>query len=161
MQRSVQVLFALLAGLCSSISTARPVQNWSDKDLTDHADLVVVAAPASSQDEPADRSNAKSDSWVGVNTKFQVAAVLKGELKEGEVTLLHHRYFGGDKTAVEIIDGPGFVKFDPAAGQKYMLYLKRLEDGRFEPVSGQYDPHFSVKVIKDYADPTVRPVNKP
>ncbi len=149
--------------VCSSCisATARPVEDWSEHKLTDCADFIVIATPTSSQDEPADRTYAKRDSWVGVNTKFQVSAVLKGKLKGNELTLLHNRYFGGGQLAVEIIDGPTLVKFDVKAKTKFLLFLKRLDDGRFEPVSGQYDPSFSVKVIQDYTDPPAAPPQKP
>jgi hypothetical protein len=149
----------ILLGFCSS-AAARPVDDWSDQKLTKRADAILIGAPTSSEDEPADRSNAKPDSWVGVNTKFHVAAILKGKLKEDEITFLHQRYFGGEKVQIETIDGPNFVKFDPRAGTKYLLFLKRLDDGRFEPVSGQYDPDLSLKVIQDYAEPSARAADK-
>ena len=33
---------------------------------------------------------------------------------------------------------------------EYMLFLKKRSDGRYEPVSGQYDPDDSVKLVQSY-----------
>jgi hypothetical protein len=108
----------------SSNAHARPVQNWTDEQLTSEADLIVIATATSSQDEPADRRNAIPDSWVGVNTSLKPSAILKGKLDDKSNTVLHDRYFD-KQMAITIVGGPEFVEFDTTGATKYLLFLKQ------------------------------------
>ena len=61
----------------------------------------------------------------------------------------------------EIDDGPSLVAFprnetvvsiDNGArnqGPDYLLFLKARKDGKYDPVSGQVDPSFSARELKD------------
>jgi hypothetical protein len=40
--------------------------------------------------------------------------------------------------------GPGFVSFEPMDRKIYLLFLQQEADGRYEAVSGQTDPFWSV-----------------
>jgi hypothetical protein len=157
-------LVSLAVSACMT-AHARPVRSNALTDLRDDADLVVIGKAVASRDEPADRSYATAESWVGVNTTFKLDVVLKGKrvgtqpadteagkLSGREITVLHQRYFQRDKITT-VIDGPAFVQFDTTGGTAYLLFLKLLPDGRYEPVSGQYDPDMSVKLIEDYRQP--------
>lgn len=146
------VAVGILVLLGGAAAIARPVQNWTEEKLTAEADLVVIASAKLSKDEAADRSNAKPDSWVGVETEMKVSAALKGKVEGGALTVRHDRYFD-PAMSVAVVDGPGFVEFDTVGQTQYLLFLKRREDGRYEAVSGRMDPHFSVKEVSGYRHP--------
>ncbi len=63
--------------------------------------------------------------------------------------MLHYRYHRREGE-VAVVDGPSFVRFDPNKKRDYLLFLKRAEDGVYEPLSGQYDPDTSIKVLREY-----------
>jgi hypothetical protein len=150
------VVAIVVLGCFTSSIRARPVPDWSDERLAHEADLIVIAVATSSKDVNADLNNAKPDSWVEVNTVFTPMTVLKGTLEAKSLTVMHDRFF--DRAmSMKIIDGPGFVEFDTmgasTGGTEYLLFLKKLKDGRFAAVSGQMDPHFSVKIVRPYTQP--------
>ena len=150
MNRIALALLVTLAAANAGGALARPVHLWSAGELAQKADLVIVATALSTRDTPGfAQKDSKADTWVPVETLFQVAAVLKGELKSRTATLPHYCYFGPE-AEVAVIDGPSFVRFNPAARRQYLLFLKRAEDGALEPVSGQYDPDQSLKVLEEY-----------
>ena len=136
--------------LCLAITVAafsvfaRGLENWSYERLSKESDLVVIAKPVQSEDSP-DRT--KDNLWkiefIGINTKFDVLHVLKGKSKSAKLTVLHFR------ANVQIQDGPGFVTFrtkdlrytledgtkiEAAGPARYLLFLKKRDDGRYEPV---------------------------
>ena len=51
---------------------------------------------------------------------------------------------------VTVIDGPVFVEFDPQKKNQYLAFLKRNADGTYEPLTGQYDPYGSFKLVQPY-----------
>ena len=133
---------------------ARPVQVWHTNELLEKADLVVIAIAESSQDEYK-VENAKADTWVPVLTKFDVQAVLKGNLEKKpvsdkvSVTVRHNRYF--DKMAeVKVIDGPSFIEFNPKAKNQYLIFLTGKPNEVYAPLSGQYDPWQSFLLLQPY-----------
>jgi hypothetical protein len=81
---------------------------------------------------------------------------LKGKAVGGEIKVLHFRL----KPGKLVQNGPMLVSFrtEPAevvlndrkiaVGKgTYLLFLKARKDGRYEPVSGQYDPVTSVREL--------------
>src|SRR3954454_4619753 len=86
----------------SSLADARPVRNWSYEELLAESDVVVIATPTASQDlkEPAvvpnvvqagEDGKSKPVPAIGVETTFEVQAVLKGERKDlGKGLTLYH-----------------------------------------------------------------------
>jgi hypothetical protein len=142
MRRCRNVLAGLLLVLVAGpVLFARPVDLWSDDRLWKEADLVLIGTVKSSDDVPADHSNAKPDSRIDVDTTFTVGRVLKGKLAGKQVVVRHHRYFAKE-AEIEVIDGPSFVEFNPGKKHEYLMFLKKAEGdaGVYEPVSGQYDP---------------------
>jgi hypothetical protein len=140
--RLSSVVFAgvLLAFAAGKSLLARPVEMWSDERLWKEADLVLIGTVKSSDDVQADRSNAKPDSWVEVDTTFTAGRVLKGTLTGKSALVRHRRYFAKD-AEIEVIDGPSFVEFDPAKKHQYLMFLKKSgEEDVYEPLTGQYDP---------------------
>ena len=65
------------------------------------------------------------------------------------ITLSHLRYVR-QSAEISVVDGPTFVEFNPALKNRYLMYLKLGTEGRYEPVSGLYDPTFSFYELKPY-----------
>jgi hypothetical protein len=160
MRRSSAPAFALLALALAAAAEARPIGSWPYDELVKHADVVVLTRLISSSDsgDTTALGNWTDIKFVGVNTKFTVAAVLKGEGVGKELTLLHYRQPAGSQP---IINGPMLAAF-PFGERKskvvsgpvdreneplYLLFLKRRADGRFEPVTRQVDSDLSVREV--------------
>lgn len=141
MHRSRYLLLGVVLALVGSPLLARPADHWSEDRLWKEADLVLIGTVKSSDDVPADHSNAKPDSHIDVDTVFAAGRVLKGKLAGKQVVVRHQRYFAKE-AEIEVIDGPGFVEFNPEKKHQYLMFLKKAEGdaGVYEPVSGQYDP---------------------
>ncbi|MBO0697773.1 MAG: hypothetical protein J2P46_05230 [Zavarzinella sp.] len=161
--RIIGVALAACVLIYPSAAPARLVKKWSYDQLLKEADLVVLAVAVrteQAEDTPPDHS------WplelVAQNTTFKVRGALKGKAEGEKIQVLHFK-FGGPKKGFEasagILDGPNLVAFrtEPVtmrAGKEvhvlppeYLLFLKRMKDGRYEPVSGRIDPAASVRQV--------------
>ena len=150
--RLVGLVAALLLGL-TGIVTARGVRIWSYQELLDKSDLVVIAAPAATNDtkEHIDLPGFPGEHVSGVETRFTVSAVLKGAQLMKDFVLHHYRTSDG-MNIPHVPNGPSFVSFAPAekptlAPRAYILFLIRETDGRYAPVVGQTDPGLAVKEL--------------
>jgi hypothetical protein len=77
----------------STLCFGRPIAAWTYQELFKQADLVVVAAPISTQDTKESRG---LPGWtvlaaVGVNTEFHTSLVMKGDKKLKRFILHHYR----------------------------------------------------------------------
>lgn len=162
MCRIILATFALI--FVSSPASARFVPFWRYEELLSKADVVVIATPvftAAAKEKMTDE-RWRDCEFIGVHTQFALLSVLKGKskVKDGKMTLLHYRMQAKpDARKTEaIIDGPNLVSFKiaakPGKGEAvlvqrggYLLFLKSRKDGRFEPVTGQIDPLFSVREL--------------
>ena len=101
---------------------------------------MVIATPTATNDtkEHINLPGFVGQPVVGVETKFGVSAVLKGDKAVKELVLHHYRY---DKMIVP--NGPNLVSFDPAKGRTLLLFLVREADGRYAPAVGQIDPELN------------------
>jgi hypothetical protein len=140
--------------VCVLPALARPIAVRSYDQLTKEADLVVIASPTATRDTPERRNLPGFSSAIpviGVETTFQVAAMLKGEVNPGPTDkskpLTLHHYRLPDRAAA-LPNGPGLVAFDPKDRKQYLLFLKREADGRFCAVSGQTDPDLSIEPLR-------------
>ena len=150
MKRPSSIASLLLTGFVLAfvpLATARPVQLWSIQELKEKADVVLIGIVSATGDAKGfTYEDAEADAWVKVDTMFQVETVFKGKLDAETVAVRHERYFGNE-AEIEVIDGPSFIAFDAKEKQRYLIFLKRSEDGTLEPLSGQYDPEFSFLLI--------------
>lgn len=168
------IVTAIAASLSlSSISSARKVEIWPYEKLLKEADLVVIACAVSkvATDDRWDADVFDSDGFTGVETTFELAALLKGK-SANSFKVLHFQY---KNSSIPFEDGPGLVSFlaeplsvgirrsgeteegpktlEPTKSKnlkpapEYLLFLKRRADGRFEAVSGQVDPNSSVRTL--------------
>lgn len=130
---------------------ARHTLESSYKDMLAKSDLVVIANPVDRttdtkeetylpgiflQDKNGKQSRIKA---IGVETKFTVLAVLKGDATSKQVTLHHYR----EAEPSNALNQPFLVYFDPSDISKrrsYLLFLVHEPDGRFAPFGGQTDP---------------------
>jgi hypothetical protein len=136
------------------VASARLIQSWTFQQLTDKADLVVIGKPVSTNDTAERISNWQGftkQSVVGVETKFRVAAVLKGDKNLKTLTLHHYR-----ADQVWGPNGPTFISFDPSAEFRsdtprvtatYILFLTNESDGRYASVAGQVDPGLAIRQV--------------
>ncbi|MGO9111373.1 MAG: hypothetical protein ACLP9L_19270, partial [Thermoguttaceae bacterium] len=74
-------LVALILFTATTLAEARAVRLWTYQELLDKADFVVIAVPTAMGDcqERLQSLPGTRQPVVGVETKFQVSAVLKGE----------------------------------------------------------------------------------
>jgi hypothetical protein len=165
-----RILVASMALSCLSLVTsdglARLTESWPYEKLFKNAELVVLATAVSSEkcsDEFTDHPWPLE--FVGVNTTMEIKHVLKGKTDGKKITVLHFR-FGDAKKGIKaedariIFNGPHFVDFRTkpvtikiegenvrVPKPEYMLFLKKLKDGRYEAVSGKIDPQESVREL--------------
>jgi hypothetical protein len=156
--------------LCSLVVVAifavpafgRLLENWPYDRLFKEADLVVIAVAEDTKDTK-DRFTAEG--WklelVGQETTFIVRSTLKGKMaREQKLKVLHFRLQKGQLVS----NGPLLVIFRSkpltlngtinrrvfkagVAQPDYMLFLRARPDGRYELVSGQFDPALSVREL--------------
>src|SRR5882762_826121 len=160
-------IFLFATASCLLVSTdivaARGVRIWSHQELFDKSDLVVIATLTATNDtqEHIDLPGFAGERVVGVETRFSVSAVLKGDKAASWVVLHHYRTADGTNIP-HVINGPSFVSFDPPKNpifnavreappvwRTYILFLVRETDGRYEPVVGQAEPGSAFKELID------------
>jgi hypothetical protein len=172
MKSAITALFLLL---CLSSTWGRALPDWPYEKLLAESDLVVIAEPMLCSDtkDVFERPDHSKDDYTGMNTSFEIRSVLKGSPQTKKCEVLHFRY--SDKVGA-VANGALFVRFrlqgrsfkgqivpetkegPPHAGIQvyrseakpdYLLFLKRRPDGRYEPVTGQYDAALSCREIRD------------
>lgn len=131
------VLCFVLLLISTGAAGARAIRPWSYQELLDKSEVVVIATATATNDtrEHIQLPGFVGQPVIGVETKFEVSAVLKGK-KEIKDLILHHYRADG----VVVPNGPTFVSFDPAKQRTYLLFLVREADGRYAPTFGQADP---------------------
>jgi hypothetical protein len=158
--------FALTCATCfflyPSAAQARLVRKLTYDGLLKEADLVVIAVAVRTEqadDEPPNHSWPRE--LVAQNTTLKVRGTLKGKAEGENIKVLHFK-FGEYKKGFErdaIFDGPQLVEFRTPVivgagkdkrvrpGSEYLLFLKKMKDGRYEPVSGHIDPADSIREV--------------
>lgn len=163
---------------------ARRLPKWPYEKLVAASDVVAIVEPlenrrADDAFEGSAHGHAPAD-FAATDTRFRVHAVLKGEAPR-EVTVLHFAYAPGvrrqrDASFIRFVTGPlQFEKRVVSPGRTpmsdvtlgpprtflglrptWLAFLARREDGRYAPVTGQYDAVFSFRELHDasfYAAP--------
>ena len=132
------------------IVAARAVRPWSYQELLEQSDLVVIAVPTSTSDtKERNLPGFVGQPVIGMETRFAVAAVLKGDRSLTNLVLHHYR---PAQDHYIVPNGPTFVYFalsdEPSVRRKtYILFLRRETDDRYAPVAGQTDPGLGVREL--------------
>jgi hypothetical protein len=151
------VIVALL--LCvAPPAHARQVPHWPYDQLFRESHLVVIAEAETS--EPSKDAFPDKNLWPirieGIVTTFEVKLILKGSESSKKIRVLHFR-IKEIRGLVGVINGPGFVQFATGPVKvssksgwhiekpSYLLFLKKMADGRYGAVTGQTDPIHSVR----------------
>ena len=137
----------LLTVAVALLAHGRPMRTWSFQELTDQADLVVIAKPISTTNTTEHwvlPNTSPGVRVVGVNTEFEVLVALKGHKSLKTLVLHHYRLANPEE---HLFDGPNLVSVDPKQPNRFLLFLHKDPDGRYSPVSGQTDAS-SVSVYK-------------
>lgn len=155
----------------------RVLPDWSYEKLVAEADIVAIVEPVENTPAkdtfPGKTYGQPVRDFVATNTRFRVQAVLKTKRDAPkELSVLHFAYSENVRTwksaaFVNFLIGPlsyekRVVKPGPNpwsdvvlgpvttfSGLKptWLAFLKRRQDGRFEPVSGQFDSAFSFREL--------------
>jgi hypothetical protein len=147
--KSLNSLLALvLFCISANIAAARIIAIWPYQQLFNKADFVAIATPTATSDTK-ERSQLLETHVNGVETRFSVSTVLKGDKTLKEFVLHHYRPI--DDPFVPP-DAPSFICFIAAKSpleiqHTYLLFLVREPDGRYVPVSGQMDPELAIKQV--------------
>lgn len=166
--------FLFLLILVSS-AEARVFRSWSYAELLKMSEVVVIIEPLSSEKTKDQYSGHPYghplNHFTGLNTTFKVHAVLKGDvLPDKPFIVLHFAY---SKDVTFICDGARFVTFFPGPLQfkkqvlkedkaiggvtvyqeapVWLAFLKKREDGRYEPVT---DPDDAVDSFRELHQPS-------
>jgi hypothetical protein len=145
-------LFAVFFVISTGIAMARFVRVWSYQELLNKADLVVIATPTASNDtqEHINLPGFDGQQVIGVETRFTVSTVLKGDKALKDIVLHHYR---PSPDGMMVPNGPTFVSFavskkPTGPGRTYILFLLREADGRYAPVGGQADPGLGIRELE-------------
>lgn len=159
--RKIVLLSAVLFALGAPVMGRFLIGGLSFRQMLEQADVVVVATVVSTHDTPEKkrlididtprtaRPELLHDAVVGVETEFRTRAVLKGATNLERFVLHHYRLA---ETDVPGYGAPNFIDVDPERHATYLMFLRRETDGRYAPVTGQFDPAvLSVFEIKEGA----------
>jgi hypothetical protein len=141
--------------LCvTGMVAARGVRVWPYQELLEKSDLVVLATPNASNDtkEHIDLPGFVGEHVIGVETRFTVSAVLKGDKALRDFVFHHYRTTDG-RNITHLPNGPTFISFDPVVNptippRTFILFLIREADGRYAPIVGQTDPGGGVRELR-------------
>ncbi|MDB6024403.1 MAG: hypothetical protein JWM68_626 [Verrucomicrobiales bacterium] len=159
-------IFFCLAVMCVGFnltSQARLVHLWSESELQEASDLIVIGSPIGTKDLDETNSLGWSQSasfrprFRGLETTFKVLDSLKGMPANDRIVLHHYRNeieWGSPPNA------PNFISFTPNETNQLMLYLIADGTNRYAPVTGQIDPSLSVGSVPTnrFGYPLVPPI---
>lgn len=165
-------VFASLALLLATFSLwAHFPCSWTDAQLQNNSDLIVIAMPIETKDIIGDISpvdGLQTLKFQGVKTTFKVISVTKGQIKTNQIVLHHYRDLQDtngiadqnllrfyEKVETKIFSGyeearpggPLFVRFIPNGTNEFSLYLKEDGSNQFAPVAGQMFSFNSIRLI--------------
>lgn len=149
----ITIVFFLIILVAKTKLEARAVRMWSYAELTAAADVVVIGRPLSNVDTK-DLFQGQERGYIGVSTEFQAEDIIKGDVRAEKFTVLHFKLAPNKP----MVDGMLIVTFRLEGfkvegvqmnSPRYLLFLKKDSDGRYEPVTGQMDAVFSVKEVNN------------
>ena len=105
----------------------------SYEDLAAMSDVIVVATPVENRDSALFSLAASPNQIpaVHVETKFLVLVALKGALPEKSFVFAHYRYADPEQSSRGGVLGPMPVAFTLGRRIRYLMFLKKREDGKW------------------------------
>jgi hypothetical protein len=149
---------------------ARLERAWSYDQLRDAADVVAILKPLKIETNTLSgvQEGLSTDDYQGVTTTFAVQSYLKGGPATETIRVNHFKYL---RTGWAAADGPDLASFeigsrvyqqipdqyDKIVGDhrflqetaSWLAFLRKMPDGTFVPVSGQYTASYSFKELLD------------
>ena len=122
------------------------------ESLKKMSDVIVIAVPVQNTDTTNRWSVPASPHdipVIGVETRFQILTVFKGELAGKEFVLSHYKWADPEFRLVRV--GPSPSAFDVTKKNRFLMFLKQ-DGGRIVPVL-QTDTTWSVKMLSDDLSP--------
>jgi hypothetical protein len=160
-----RVTFAAVILCCTaSFVLGRLVNEPGYKEMSEQADLIVIATPTGNAELPGlatlpniisvDNSGRGRDiAAKRVETTFYAVTLLKGKLAggAGSLKLLHLKL--ANPADADGDSAPHLIDFNPTERAQYLMFLKLRTDGSYEPFSGQTDPVYSIEKLSQVARP--------
>jgi hypothetical protein len=153
---------------------ARLVPDWPYEKLWDESDVVVVIEPLKTEknDDKLVIPWDPQQVWQGLTTHFKIHGCLKGGPLADEIVVKHFDYKAEVLLKATVIsDGPCFIRFKsgplsydeiiskdgkvisrlPLQNQTpmFLAFLKKVAEKTFMPVTGQIDPCFSFRDLRE------------
>lgn len=146
------VLVIVLLCFGTAVS-ARLTSHWDFELLTERASLIVIATPTkvtettehiALPDIVTQYPDGRKENVMvnGMETTFEVLAVLKGPSETKELTLHYYALAAGE---VPGEDAARLVSFEPKDKKRFLMFLVQEPDGRYMAVNGQTDPRTSIQ----------------
>src|SRR5438874_1441252 len=116
-RRRIALVILFLFGVTSTPALARLRQLWTEQQIVDKSDLIVMAKAVEVRDTgikttvPNIRRGNDPVGAVEMETTFEVSAVLKGKIEGARLVLYHLR----EEKAEASRGAPELVAFDPDA----------------------------------------------
>jgi hypothetical protein len=131
------------------------------QEMLDKADLVVVANAVKTKDTTERKKlididiinttapEQLQDEVIGVETEFQTRVILKGPKDIRKFVLHHYRLVIREESGY---GAPNLIEISSQRLPTFLMFLAKEKDGRYAPITGQFDPAvLSVFEIKDAA----------
>jgi hypothetical protein len=143
------VVCLLLSVVVSERAHGRIRQVWTEQQIADKSDLIVMAKVVEVRDTGVQttipniaRGNVPIAA-VEMEATFDVSAVLKGTHEKPTLVLVYLRQAKHEASRGE----PELLGFEAGDKREYLLFLKREADGRYSAVVGQTDPADAVREV--------------
>ena len=155
-------VFLILLCLVSA-ADGRAFRLWSYEELLKASDLVVIIEPIATEDAkdiyPGEVYGQTLTDFQGLNTTFRIHAILKGSASTDKPLIVLHFSYSRDVRTLPngarfayFVPGPLEFKKQILKDQKevggitvfqetpaWLAFLKKRDDGRYEPVTDPYD----------------------
>ena len=132
----------------STASIPRPRPTWPVDKLFKESDIVLVVSHLSTRDATIGEAKAPFDDPDDQRMLTPIRSTLKTL-----IVLNHHRFDWEKYGQKGIGNGPNLVVFEDTSKKlvqpSYMIFLRRHSNGMLLPVTGMFDPRFSVKQLVD------------
>jgi len=148
MNRCLVLATLLLLSATTTPALARIRQLWTEQQIGDKSDLIVMAKVVEVRDTgvrttiPNIARGNVPIAAVEMEATFEVSAVLKGTHEKPKLVFVYLRQAKHEPWRGE----PELVGFDARDKKQYLLFLKR-EEGRYSAVVGQTDPADAVREV--------------